>query len=141
MQLNVDDLVHGFAGGIIRVAPDFPQIIEKGWGREIIFANNEDYCGKALEFDRKGARTSLHFHLRKHETFFVTEGDFRISTRDRETGAKHTVALRKGDRIETPPGKLHRIICDSENGTLIEVSTHDDPADNYRVEPGDSQNA
>jgi len=32
----------------------------------------------------------------------------------------------------------HQLIC-IEAGTVVEVSTYDDPDDNYRVIPGDSQ--
>ena len=44
------------------------EIVKKGWGSEIIFANNEKYCGKVLHF-KKGAKFSMHFHKEKEETY------------------------------------------------------------------------
>ena len=38
--------------------------IPKGWGHEVIFVNNELYCGKLLVF-KKGAKFSMHYHLIK----------------------------------------------------------------------------
>ena len=44
---------------------------EKGWGRELIWATNEKYCGKLMFFDRKGSKFSLHFHKEKDESWYV----------------------------------------------------------------------
>ena len=41
--------------------------IPKGWGHEIIFENNEKYCGKLLVF-KKGCKFSMHYHM-------IIEGD------------------------------------------------------------------
>jgi hypothetical protein len=41
--------------------------VDKGWGNEIIFANNEKYCGKLLNFSA-GKKFSMHYHLLKDET-------------------------------------------------------------------------
>jgi len=40
------------------------EIVEKGWGKEIIFVNNPEYCGKILCFD-KGKKFSMHYHIQK----------------------------------------------------------------------------
>ena len=51
------------------------KVVEKEWGREIWMANNllYNYCGKILQIDQ-GCTPSLHFHLQKHETFYITKG-------------------------------------------------------------------
>jgi mannose-6-phosphate isomerase-like protein (cupin superfamily) len=49
--------------------------IPKGWGHEIIFENNELYCGKLLNF-KQGAKFSMHYHMKKDETWYVQEGEF-----------------------------------------------------------------
>ena len=36
--------------------------VNKGWGFEIVFANNDKYCGKILVFNKAGAKTSLVLH-------------------------------------------------------------------------------
>ena len=44
--------------------------IPKGWGHEIVFENNEKYCGKILVF-KEGAEFSMHYHMIKDETWYV----------------------------------------------------------------------
>ena len=52
-----------------------PKKINKDWGYEIWMANNEEenYCGKIL-YIKAGHSTSMHFHAKKHETFYILEG-------------------------------------------------------------------
>ena len=40
------------------------EIVPKGWGKEIIFVNNDEYCGKLLCFE-KGKKFSMHYHIQK----------------------------------------------------------------------------
>ena len=49
-----------------------PKKVDKEWGHELWLANNEkeDYCGKIL-FIKKDCSTSLHFHSKKHEAFYI----------------------------------------------------------------------
>ena len=35
------------------------EIVEKAWGREVIFANNAVYCGKKLIHDKEGSKGSM----------------------------------------------------------------------------------
>ena len=58
--------------------------VPKGWGHEIIFENNELYCGKLLVF-KKGCNFSMHYHLIKDETWYVQEGEFLYRWIDTET--------------------------------------------------------
>jgi hypothetical protein len=39
--------------------------VEKGWGKEVIFASNEMYAGKFLQFSGIGSKMSMHFHKEK----------------------------------------------------------------------------
>jgi len=113
------------------------RIVEKGWGREEIWAETLDYCGKNLVFET-GKRFSMHFHREKDETWFVQSGRFRLIWIDTESARKHTRRLCPGDTWRNPPLMPHQLIC-LEAGTIVEVSTYDDPNDNYRIERGDSQ--
>ena len=122
------------------------EIVEKGWGREIIFANDEenDYCGKLLIFERRGtrdAKCSLHYHVKKHETWYFQEGQFNLITVDPKTGKKLIVSVFSPFVHVNTPGLAHQLICRTDRGVIFEVSTFDDPDDSYRVEPGDSQHA
>ena len=111
--------------------------IEKGWGSETIFATNDLYCGKLLNF-KTGSKFSMHMHKDKDETWHVLSGEFVVKTIDTKTADVETKVLRPGDTWHNPPMLPHQLMC-FEEGTIIEVSTPDSVEDNYRVEKGDSQ--
>ena len=55
--------------------------VEKGWGSETIFATNDLYCGKLLNF-KQGAKFSMHMHKVKDETWHVLSGKFVVKIID-----------------------------------------------------------
>lgn len=111
--------------------------IPKGWGSEYIFATNDKYCGKFMNF-HEGAKFSMHFHSHKDETWYVNSGKFIVRFIDTKDSSIHEKVLNTGDTWHNPPLLPHQLIC-LEQGTIIEVSTPDSVEDNYRVMPGDSQ--
>lgn len=111
--------------------------VEKGWGSEEIWATNDKYCGKMLNF-RSGAKFSMHFHAIKDETWYVLKGKFIVRFIDTKTSMIFEHTLNVGDTWRNPPLMPHQLVCLDE-GTIIEVSTPDSVEDNYRVMPGDSQ--
>lgn len=111
--------------------------VPKGWGSEDIWATNDKYCGKMMNFNT-GARFSMHFHSEKDETWYVLSGEFEVEYIDTKDATIYKKSLVKGDVWHNPPLLPHRLVCISE-GTVIEVSTPDSVEDNYRVMPGDSQ--
>jgi mannose-6-phosphate isomerase-like protein (cupin superfamily) len=114
-------------------------IVEKGWGYEHIWATNDKYCAKFLHFNT-GARFSMHFHADKEETWYVLNGSFIVKTINTENAVTNIYELKEGDVWHNDPLQPHQLICLKE-GTIIEVSTPDSVEDNYRIYPGDSQNA
>jgi len=111
--------------------------VPKGWGQENIWATNDKYCGKLLEFN-EGAKFSMHFHAEKDETWYVLSGQFIVKCIDTVTASTYEKQLTTGDVWHNPPLLPHQLICQSA-GTIIEVSTPDSVEDNYRVGKGDSQ--
>jgi mannose-6-phosphate isomerase-like protein (cupin superfamily) len=111
--------------------------VEKGWGHEFIFATNDLYCGKVLKFN-KDAKFSMHFHKDKDETWFVLSGTFKVIWIDTTNATEHEEILEINDVWRNKPLFPHQVIC-LEEGAIIEVSTPDSIADNYRVRKGDSQ--
>lgn len=111
--------------------------VSKGWGSELIFATNDKYCGKFLNFNA-GAKFSMHFHAQKDETWHVLSGRFIVQYIDTTNAQLKDRYLEVGDTWHNPPLLPHRLIC-VEKGSIIEVSTPDSVEDNYRVMPGDSQ--
>lgn len=114
-------------------------VIEKAWGREIIFANNEMYCGKLLIYDKAFSKGSMHFHMTKHETFYVQKGEFRIRWINTVDASIHEQILKEGDTWVNEPGAPHQIESLKDNSIIIEASTTHYDDDSFRVMPGDGQ--
>ncbi|CAB4124374.1 hypothetical protein UFOVP49_212 [uncultured Caudovirales phage] len=112
-------------------------IIKKGWGYEDIFVTNDMYCGKFLHF-KEGAKFSMHFHAKKHETWRIVSGEFVVEWINKENAKVYSELLYPGSIWVNEPLKPHRLICRKE-GSVLEISTEDSVEDNYRVMPGDSQ--
>jgi mannose-6-phosphate isomerase-like protein (cupin superfamily) len=131
-----------------------PTIVPKGWGKEIIFTKlhkpswetltyppleeEPDYCGKILCFERVGAEGSMHFHVKKHETFYIHSGKFKLKYIDTMIADEHEIELVAGDVVVIPPHNPHKVVC-LEVGEIFESSTTDYSDDSYRVQKGDSQ--
>lgn len=115
------------------------KIIDKGWGREVIFASTDKYCGKLLHFYEEGASFSMHFHVTKDETWYVQKGSFKLKTIDTSNASISEKILSVGDVWHNPIYLPHQLISLEDDSVIIETSTYDDPNDNYRVMPGDSQ--
>jgi mannose-6-phosphate isomerase-like protein (cupin superfamily) len=111
--------------------------VEKGWGSELIWATNDKYCGKIMQFNA-GSRFSMHFHSVKDETWYILGGRFEVEYIDTKTSKIYKDELTPGSTWHNPPLLPHRLTC-IEAGSIIEVSTPDSVEDNYRVMPGDSQ--
>ena len=103
--------------------------VEKSWGYEQVFENDK-YCMKALVYTKPIA-SSLHYHQRKTESFYIASGRFEI-----EIGKRFSKAL-PGDFFHIPIGTAHRLRC-IEPGTVIEASTRDDPEDCIRLIPSEA---
>lgn len=102
------------------------RIVHKNWGHEEIIHNGE-YCCKRLVYTHPKA-SSLHCHVKKHETFVVGAGIFVI-----DNGLGATKRMVAGDWVVLPPRYDHRIRC-LKPGFIVEASTHDDPEDCVRLE-------
>ena len=111
--------------------------VKKGWGSELIWATNDKYCAKMLNFD-EGARFSMHFHAVKDESWYVLSGKFIVRYIECSNATIQEHILNVGDTWHNEPLLPHQLIC-VEAGTILEVSTPDSVEDNYRVMPGDSQ--
>ena len=90
---------------------------------------------KALYFS-KGKRLSLHFHKDKSEIFLCALGEIELETIT-PSGVKQTETMQTGDRVIIPPCTPHRMTGVTDISILIEVSTHHENSDSYRIEKGD----
>jgi mannose-6-phosphate isomerase len=96
------------------------KIVEKPWGREIWLAHTDRYAFKIIEI-KKGTRSSLQYHVKKHEHIYVDRGVLQMEW-ENEQGQMETLTLKPGEVVENKPGRKHRAIA-VEDVRLMEVST------------------
>jgi hypothetical protein len=113
--------------------------VKKGWGFEIIFANNDKYCGKLLVFERVGAKTSLVFHKEKVKSWFVNAGKFKVTYIDVSTGEMKQSELSEGQTADFGQLGPHQVEALVANSIIFEVGTSDYVEDRFRLAPGDTQ--
>ena len=113
--------------------------VDKGWGFEIVFANNDKYSGKLLVFERAGAKTSLVFHKEKTKSWFVNAGKFKVTFIDVATGEIKQSELSEGQTADFGQLGPHQVESLVANSIIFEVGTADYVEDRFRLAPGDSQ--
>lgn len=113
--------------------------VDKGWGFEIVFANNDKYCGKLLVFTRAGAKTSMVFHKEKAKSWFVNSGKFKVTFIDVTDGSVKEAIIEEGKTADFHILAPHQIEALEANSIIFEVGTSDLVEDRFRLAPGDSQ--
>jgi mannose-6-phosphate isomerase-like protein (cupin superfamily) len=113
--------------------------IKKGWGFEVVWANNDKYSGKLLVFDRAGAKTSLVFHKDKSKSWFVNAGRFKVTFIDVTTGETKEAILEEGKTADFGSLGPHQVEALVPGSIIFEVGTADYVEDRFRLSPGDTQ--
>lgn len=110
-----------------------PKIVSKSWGYEKWIHNDEEYCGKLLVFPNEGNYFSMHYHLKKKETWYVQSGSFELRYIDTENGECNSLILNSGVTIVVERGQPHQLIALEDNSIMFEVSTEHFDDDSYRI--------
>jgi mannose-6-phosphate isomerase-like protein (cupin superfamily) len=120
-------------GELMKNKAHSPKIIKKDWGQEVWMANNleNNYCGKIISIG-PGCSTSLHFHSKKHETFFIVEGSLELHIIDTETAQEQIIILEVGDTYVLERNVPHKL-ASTQGCELIEISTYHLNEDSYRI--------
>ena len=108
--------------------------VDKDWGYEIWMANNkeENYCGKIL-YIKSGHSTSMHFHQKKHETFYILEGALDVEIIDTITTDKYVKTINEGEVLVLDRLMPHRLVPKGGDVKFVEISTFHEDCDSYRV--------
>jgi mannose-6-phosphate isomerase-like protein (cupin superfamily) len=116
------------------ISPKFskPEIHYKNWGKEIWVHNSSLYCGKILEIN-KDCFCSLHFHLKKTETWYVLSGSLIMDYFDLKNAERKKMELSEGFVVDIVPGVVHKLYA-VEDSKIMEVSTQHFEEDSYRIE-------
>lgn len=120
-------------GSVKKMSLDHLKRVDSYWGYEVWIVNKPEYCGKLLYF-KKGHKLSLHYHVRKDETFYLQSGHLRVRLRYQD-GLDEIIDMLPGDSLYIPPGLMHQMEG-IEESELFEFSTQHFDDDSYRVEKG-----
>ncbi len=107
--------------------------VEKYWGHMITIFEDDVHTVKRI-FMKAGSQSSMEFHLKKKEMYFIESGQLEVGVRIGRAQNK-SVLLNKGDIFHIDPGLMHMRIA-PEDVVIIEVSTKDDDSDSHIVEDG-----
>jgi hypothetical protein len=114
--------------------------VDKGWGFEIVWANNDQYSGKLLIFEREGAKTSMMLHKKRRKTWFVNAGKFKLTYIDVVTGAVQESILEEGGTVNFGELSPHQVEALVAGSIIFEVGSGDEgESDRIRLAPGDTQ--
>ena len=110
-----------------------PNIVTKKWGYEMWIHNDDEYCGKLLVFNKEGDKFSMHYHIKKKETWFVQSGTFLFKWIDVENGQINSQEISVGESVVIERGLPHQLIALENNSIVFEVSTQHFDEDSYRI--------
>ena len=96
------------------------RIVEKPWGRELIWAHTDRYVGKILHV-KKGESLSLQYHRVKDETIMLLSGRLLFEHYEDGHAPTHT-ELPPRQPFHITPGLRHRMTA-LEDSDIVEVST------------------
>jgi mannose-6-phosphate isomerase len=97
-----------------------PRHVEKPWGHEIWWAQNEHYAGKLLHV-KAGHQLSLQMHREKDETSYLLSGRLRL-THGPNADELTTEEIDPGFSWRVKPGTVHTIEA-LEDAVVLEAST------------------
>jgi mannose-6-phosphate isomerase len=106
--------------GLLTGASASSRRVDKPWGCELVWAENDRYAGKIIVIDA-GRRLSLQLHHRKDETILVLAGRMVLHLDD-DAGTMTALELGPGDHARVATGRRHRFEA-IEPTALIEVSS------------------
>jgi len=106
--------------------------VDKSWGGELWFMNNDLYCGKELHVykDRTSSGGKFHYHKIKDETFYILIGVLSLDYFMADSKVLNAL-LSKGDSFRIHPYIRHRFTALHRDCRFIEVSTHHEDGDSY----------
>ena len=125
------DISYGIVEVPKKTKPD--GVVEKYWGNMFPVFENDNFCVKRI-FMKKDSQSSLEYHVKKREMYFIESGKLKVGLRVGR--AQNTsLILEKGEIFHIEPGLMHMRMA-LEDTVIIEVSTKDDNSDSHIVEDG-----
>ena len=110
-----------------------PKIVEKYWGNMATIFEDDVHSVKRI-FMKAGTQSSMEFHIKKREMYFIESGQLKVGVRIGRAKNKSLI-LNEGDVFHIEPGLMHMRMAITDV-VIIEVSTKDDDGDSNIVEDG-----
>jgi len=109
-------------------------IVDKPWGHEKWLVNNEkeNYCGKIL-YIKEGHSSSMHYHVKKHETFYILSGTLQVDMINTLIGEVVTYTIKQGETFEVERNDPHQLIAVNGPVEFIEISSFHEDSDSLRI--------
>ena len=112
---------------------DNVKLVEKPWGWERWLHERDAPFGFKVIKVKAGMRTSLQYHERKQETYYILMGEGRLHFRRTMNSTDEIVDFSSGAIGHVDPGAIHRVEAITDI-ILIESTTPDDGTDNIRID-------
>ena len=110
---------------------------KKYWGYIKNIFNHNNSCAKEI-FMMKNTQSSMEFHIKKEESYFIYEGELDIGLRYSRAKQKIT-KLKKNNIFKMLPGTMHMRMAKKDT-TILEMSNNDDDSDSIIVHDGKKYN-
>lgn len=114
--------------------------VDKPWGHELIWAENELYVGKLLHV-KAGEALSVQMHEIKDETLFLLRGSLKVRVGP-SPDELEDVHLEPGDSIRVKPHTVHAMEAVTDVDVMEASTPHLDDVvrfrDRYGRAPGES---
>lgn len=98
-------------------------VIQTNYGYYLHWANAENYSAKILIFEKKNSATNFLFHKETEKSFFINSGKFILQIIDTSNGEIKMQELSDGNVFIVPVLIPYKIVCQTDNGSISEVST------------------
>ena len=109
------------------------RIKNKYWGKISDLFSSDNSCAKEI-FMKKNTQSSMEFHINKHESYFILEGELDIGLRFGRAKQRIT-KLKKNNIFTMLPGTMHMRMAKKDT-IIIEMSNKDDDKDSIIVHDG-----
>lgn len=96
-------------------------VVDKPWGKEVIWAHTDKYAGKLL-YINAGQMLSLQYHEKKSESIYVLAGRIKFHWRKDGDKVERISVMTPGEHVDIPVGMIHRMEA-IDDVCLAEVST------------------
>lgn len=97
------------------------KVVEKPWGEEIWFADNDRYVAKFV-YIVANKRLSLQYHKKKRKTLYLLDGHLLINLGNKEYEINSAETPDDERVIDIVPNTIHRLKALADT-TLLEVSS------------------